>query len=316
MMKNLRRRHFLQLGATSASGIALAGDRPTGGLVTDSAQIDAAVQGFRADAFNMVGVFEADWLLDARFERLLDTMAASPGAFGGVRFFGALSAGQHDRVFPTGGGTTWSRPEGPMDFTLALGALTALTERGLVPFIGLTFFPQAVSPSPTEPPASLTGWQELVRGFLDALAARFGRAAIANWWFEVWNEPNMPNFWRGSFEQYLDLYRATSAAVAGYGIRLGGPAIAYMPDEGPLLMERFLQFLRADPGLLCSFISFHRKGSWTDAEPVPLLQRSIEAAETTARAALRLVPGRCRDLWIINNEPTCWLASTGRMSLE
>jgi xylan 1,4-beta-xylosidase len=261
---------------------------------------------FRSDDFDMVGVFDADWLAEARYGRLLDAMAASPGGFGAVRFFGALNAGSLEQDFPTASGGTWRDPAQPPDFSAALGILQNLVGRGLVPFVNLTFFPPAVSPSPIEPPADFSRWQRLVREFLDAAVARFGAPEVARWWLEVWNEPNMPPFWRGSFDRYLDLYRATVEAVraSGHRVRLGGPAIAWMPpDEGPSLMERFLRFLHDEPGMPCDFLSFHRKGIWVTEEAEPLVSRPLEAAETTAELALRLVPERCaRGLALVNNE--------------
>ena len=167
-------------------------------------------------------------------------MAASPGAFSGVRFFGALNSGERENVFPASSGRVWPDPAAPIDFSVTLEALSALVSRDLVPFVNLSFFPAAVSPSPTQPPDSFERWQTLVGAFLDAVVARFGAEAVADWWFEGWNEPNMRPFWGGSFERYLDLYRATSEAVlrSGHRVRLGGPALAYMPDEGRTLMGR------------------------------------------------------------------------------
>ncbi|MBV9757650.1 MAG: hypothetical protein JO047_11390 [Alphaproteobacteria bacterium] len=258
-----------------------------------------------ADGFGMVGVLDIDWLLDPRFTRLLDTIAASPGAVTAVRFFGALNAGVPEKVFPAErGGGVWLRRDGPIDWSTTLSALDALVSRDLIPFVGLNFFPPAVSESAITPPAKLDDWQRLVRAFLDTISSRFGQDAIARWWFEVWNEPNMPPFWRGSFEQYLALYRATSAAVtdSGHRIRLGGPAVAYVPDQGRPLIERFLQFLREEPQVQCDFVSLHRKGIWVAAETEPVLARPIDAAIATAEAALRIVPERCRGLSIVNNE--------------
>ena len=57
------------------------------------------------------GVFDLDWLLEPRFTRLLDTMAASPGAFRIVRVFGVLNAGEREAVFPTSSGSTWPGPD-------------------------------------------------------------------------------------------------------------------------------------------------------------------------------------------------------------
>ncbi|MBD0273194.1 MAG: hypothetical protein ICV73_14865, partial [Acetobacteraceae bacterium] len=260
---------------------------------------------FRAEDFATVGVFDVDWLLDARYTRLLDTMAASPAAFRAVRVFGVLNSGERENTFPTASGSVWPAPGAPMDFTAALAALDALVSRGLVPFLPLTFFPAAVSPSPIEPPAEDGRWLGLVRAFLDRVVSHFGAEEVGRWWFEAWNEPNMPPFWRGDFDRYLQLYRATAEAVraSGHRVRLGGPVIAWMPGgEGEVLMTRFLEFLRDAPELQCDFLSFHRKGIWTDAEAEPRMERLVDAAAFTAEAALRLVPGRCPGLSIINDE--------------
>jgi hypothetical protein len=313
----LSRRGFLKAGA-AATALAVP-VHPTGAQFRGSqlsiqrvAILDSASSGgagpqppVRPDEFSTVGIFDTDWLLEPRFTRLLDHMAASPNAFRTVRFFGALSSGERESVFPTTTGLVWPAPDRPIDFSITFQALDALTSRGFVPFIALTFFPAAISPSPTQPPPNFSTWRVLVRTFLDRIADRYGASALRDWWFEAWNEPNMPPFWGGTFEQYLDLYRATSEAVleSGHSIRLGGPVIAYTPQDGPHLMERFLAFLAREPDVKCDFISFHRKGIWTTEETEPRVERLVEAAETTAQAVLRLVPDRAvRGLWIVNNE--------------
>ncbi len=285
-------------GAMAAPGCAVV---TRSAVLVHSAQPGAP---FQAEAFSMAGVFDADWLLDARYTRLLDTMAASPGAFGTVRFFGALNAGEREATAPTSSGRVWPSLDAPMDFSIPLAALDALASRGIVPFVGLTFFPRAVSMGPVVPPEGYAAWQRLVRGFLDAVVARFGAAAVARWWFEGWNEPNMPPFWGGSFDQYLDLYRATSEAVvaSGHKIRLGGPALAYLPGQGRPLMERFLEFLHREPRVKCDFVSIHRKGIWGPSEAEPRLDRLEAAARETADALLRLAPERARGMVVVNDE--------------
>ena len=301
---SLHRRALLRAalagGALAVPGCAMAPQGAT--ALTHSAQPGAP---FAVDAFNIAGVFDADWLLDARFTRLLDTMAASPGAFGTVRFFGALNAGERETVAPTSSGRVWPSLDAAMDFALPLAALDALVSRGITPFVALTFFPRAVSAGPvTPPPDGYAAWQRLVRAFLDAAAARFGAGPMGRWWFEAWNEPNMPPFWAGSFDQYLDLYRATSEAVvaSGHAVRLGGPALAYLPGEGAPLMERFLAFLHHEPRVKCDFVSLHRKGIWVASEAEPRLARLEAAARDTANALLRLAPERARGMAVVNNE--------------
>ncbi len=277
----------------------------------------------RTDEFSMVGVFDVDWLADPTFAPLLDNLAASPDAFTAVRFFGALNSGTKEKTTPTESGQRAAGSEQPtQSFVSAFAGLEALTARGLIPFVQLSFFPVSVSPSPVVPPASFDGWRALVRDFLDALVAdpRFGPDAIRTWWFEVWNEPNIPVFWQGTFARYLDCYRATAAAVraSGYPIRLGGPALAWLPatDDaaGAPLMRRFLQFLHDEPDVQCDFLSFHEKGTWdrgSDPTPnleprtsnsEPALSDLVTAAEETARMALEIVPERAANLPIINNE--------------
>jgi hypothetical protein len=270
------------------------------GMARAAATPDAAP--FLADEFAMVGVFGLDWLLDPRFTRLLDTLAASPGGVRAVRVFGALSLGR-DRVAPLHSAGVWDGA-GPPDFSRTLQALETLTSRGLTPFLPLTFFPPRISPTPARPPAVWDGWISLVRAFLDTIVSRFGASEVARWWFEVWNEPNMPPFWTGSFDQYLELYRVTSDAVAasGHPVRLGGPVLAYVPGEGPALMERFLAFLATSPAVRCDFVSLHRKGSWSNEEGEPDLDRLVRAADDTAQAILRLVPGRARGMTVVNDE--------------
>ncbi|MGI8689667.1 MAG: GH39 family glycosyl hydrolase [Thermomicrobiales bacterium] len=273
----------------------------------------------RTDLFGMVGVFDVDWLADPSFTPLLDNLAASPGAFTAVRFFGALNSGTKEKTAPTESRQSVVGSQqsaiGPQSFVPALAGLEALTSRGLIPFVQLSFFPPSISASPTLPPASFDDWQALVRAFLDALVAdpRFGLDAIITWWFEIWNEPNIPVFWQGTFDQYLDLYRATARAVraTGYPIRLGGPALAWLPatDDaaGAPLMRRFLQFLHDEPDVQCDFLSFHEKGTWVNPDQgnvEPVLGDLVTAAEETARMTLTIVPERSTNsfLPIINNE--------------
>jgi xylan 1,4-beta-xylosidase len=193
-------------------------------------------------------------------------MAASPSAFGGVRFFHSLDSGTLANTIdddPLDGGTVWPELDSPPDFSRTFKALEALTTRGLTPFIGLNFFPKAISAHAATPPVSLDTWKSLIRQFLDELVAdhRFGAAAVSTWNFEVWNEPNGEPFWRGSYKsQYFDLYRATSDAVlhSGHTIRLGGPAIVYTASARAN-MKDFLRFLSAEPQVKCDFISLHAR---------------------------------------------------------
>jgi hypothetical protein len=281
-------------------------DEPVVSISVKPAATDS--RDFERRDFGTVGIFDVDWLVQPQFTQLLDNLAASPGAFHGVRFFGAFTAGQREAFIPETGGDVWTRADQPIDFSTTFSALEALTTRGLVPFVVLGFFPSAVSPSPIRPPVAWDRWKALVRTFFRELAAdpRFGPDAISGWWFEAWNEPNEGRFWQGTPDDYLALYQATAEAVeeAGVPIRLGGPAIAYKPeatpDDGPPWMERFLRFIAAHPEVPCDFISLHRKGTVDTSPPDP--RRLAAAASETARQLLAIDARRFAGITIWNNE--------------
>jgi hypothetical protein len=273
----------------------------------------------RSDEFSMVGVFDIDWLTDPRFERLLDNMMASPGAFKRMRVFKCLNSGAQENGFgPTplaSSGIVWPNVAAPMDFSLTVDGLAEITSRRLIPHVVLGFFPSAVSPSPVAPPASYDNWKTLVMGFLNALAARFGPAALGNWWFEVWNEPNNSSYWSGTKADYFNLYDATAEAVgrwqtaSGVKIRLGGPAIIY----DALWIQDFLTHVSGPPIVQCDFISLHQKGNWNPMVVGGVInpgfafnQRDllsvVNAMDTTATAAKNTNAALFQGIPIINDE--------------
>lgn len=110
-----------------------------------------------------------------------------------------------------------------------------LLERGVQPFVELSFMPgKLASASGTfgfyhanvTPPTSLPDWAAFIQQFVRHLIARYGAAEVRQWYFEVWNEPNLIPFWRGTQAQYFELYKATAAAVKGVDptLRVGGPS--------------------------------------------------------------------------------------------
>ncbi len=284
-----------------------------------------------SDEFSMVGIFDVGVLAPQSvsgstiddtdsFGRLLDNMASSPGAFDKVRLFKCLNSGGgvETNIPISSSGTVWPVGNSQPDFTVTLAGLAAVVQRGLIPFIVLGFFPATVSSSPITPPASYADWQTLVQAFLSALAnalatdARFkGAPTLDKWWFEVWNEPNIPDFWTGQQQDYFNLYQATSDAVlqwqtaSGVTIQLGGPAVAWdMPSEnlgfdGPGWMQAFLNFV-ANNKPKCDFVSLHRKGSWSEAASAGTdVDSVVNAADQTATMAKNL---GFQNLSIVNDE--------------
>jgi len=111
----------------------------------------------------------------------------------------------------------------------------ALLKLGLRPFVELNPMPAALA-SGTQtmffykmnvtPPKSYEEWGNLVEAFTKHIVQRYGQEEVRQWYFEVWNEPNLAGFWSGTKEEYWQLYKASAEAVKRVDpkLRVGGPA--------------------------------------------------------------------------------------------
>jgi xylan 1,4-beta-xylosidase len=115
-----------------------------------------------------------------------------------------------------------------------------LLAHGVRPFVEIGFMPTALSSKRgavmafwyhpnVAPPRSWRAWDDLVRHFAAHLVERYGIDEVSQWYFEVWNEPNL-DFWQGRPRQrsYFELYAHTARDLKASGARLrvGGPATA------------------------------------------------------------------------------------------
>ncbi len=114
-----------------------------------------------------------------------------------------------------------------------------LLNRNIRPFVELSFMPRKLASSLTphpfwykplvSPPKNYAHWDELIAEFTRHLIARYGEPEVAQWYFEVWNEPNL-DFWSGDPREstYYQLYDHTARAIKGVSrnLRVGGPSTA------------------------------------------------------------------------------------------
>ncbi len=126
-----------------------------------------------------------------------------------------------------------------LNFTRVDLIYDGLLKNGVRPFVELGFMPeelaktQAVHPfwyhPIVAPPRDPQKWYQLIFLFAQHLVDRYGLAEVSDWYFEVWNEPNI-NFWAGEpqEETYYDLYDLTARALKAVSplLRVGGPATA------------------------------------------------------------------------------------------
>lgn len=113
-----------------------------------------------------------------------------------------------------------------------------LLDIGMKPFIELSFMPGALaSGSKTvfhylgniTPPKSYDEWGGLIEALAGHLVQRYGIEEVRKWFFEVWNEPNLKDFfWAGTMEEYFQLYKSAALAVKKVDSKLavGGPSTA------------------------------------------------------------------------------------------
>jgi len=137
-----------------------------------------------------------------------------------------------------------------------------LLERGVQPFVELSFMPRRLASGSKKfgfyganitPPTSLADWSAFITTFVQHLVDRYGREQVRQWYFEVWNEPDLSVFFTGTQADYFQLYKATAAAVKAVDptLRVGGPSTSAVQ-----WIEPFLAFCAANDCPL-DFVSTH-----------------------------------------------------------
>ncbi|MGW1208035.1 GH39 family glycosyl hydrolase [Streptomyces sp. NPDC002499] len=170
----------------------------------------------------------------------------------------------------------------------------AILAAGMRPFVELGFSPPELARERATvfwwgangaPPTDNEKWAALVRATVEHWVDRYGIDEVRAWYFEVWNEPNLGPFFRGTRGEYFELYRVSAEAVKSVdpGLRVGGPATSnFVPDSRfdgetedvtqhetvltapdldaldwrPVWLEEFLRFC-ADNRLPVDFVSCH-----------------------------------------------------------
>ena len=174
------------------------------------------------------------------------------------------------------------------DFTILDGIFDAYQQAGVRPLVELGFMPKdlaaelpdhhvpyqvrypqnTTSGASNNPPKDYAKWGELVRVVTAHLAQRYGRDSVLQWYFEVWNEPNI-SYWHGTAEDYWRLYDYAVAGVRAAlpGARVGGPASTGPGDPAAYkFLDDFLGHVTAGKSAATGqrvpldFISFHAKG--------------------------------------------------------
>ena len=108
---------------------------------------------------------------------------------------------------------------------------------GMKPFVELSFMPSTLSSggktvfhygANVTPPKDYSEWAKFIARLVTHWIHRYGIDEVGSWFFEVWNEPNLPAFWTGTQADYFKLYQFTALAIKEVDerIQVGGPATA------------------------------------------------------------------------------------------
>ena len=165
-----------------------------------------------------------------------------------------------------------------------------LLTNGVRPFVEISFMPKKLAlrqdvhafwyKQVVSPPKSYVKWDGLITAFARHLVERYGIDEVAQWYFEVWNEPNI-DFWTGKPKQptYFELYDHTARALKAVDARLrvGGPS-----SSSAHWVDDFLAHA-ARAGVAVDFVSSHGYADDTvedlmgTHEAIPMDQRVCRA---------------------------------------
>ncbi|QUQ72476.1 xylan 1,4-beta-xylosidase [Kutzneria sp. CA-103260] len=178
----------------------------------------------------VVGAGRANEGLRADWQQQLST-ARSRGGFKYLRFHGLF----HDDMFVY--------REGEPYFHYVDLLFDAILQAGMRPFVEFGFSPSQLARETSTvfwwgahgaPPTDYAKWAELVRATVDHWVSRYGLAEVREWYFEIWNEPNLAPFFRGTRSEYFSLYQVSVEAIKSVdsALRVGGPATSnFVPDS-------------------------------------------------------------------------------------
>ncbi len=174
------------------------------------------------------------------------------------------------------------------DWTILDRIFDTYRDQGVRPYAQIGFMPKdlSIKPDPYQhqwtprakydeiytgwayPPKDYDKWGELVYEWVRHCIDRYGRHEVEDWYWEVWNEPNI-GYWRGKPEEFHKLHDYAIAAVrrALPTARVGGADTA---GSGGRFTRDFLDhclrgknYATGQTGTPLDFVSFHAKGAPT-----------------------------------------------------
>jgi len=169
-----------------------------------------------------------------------------------------------------------------------------LLAAGVKPFVEISFMPYKLASTISlqsfwyhpnvSPPKDYAMWDDLITKLVRHLVDRYGIDEVSNWYFEVWNEPNL-DFWTGAPRQktYFELYDHTARDIKAVSpkLRVGGPATAQAAWVGDMIQHAEQAQVPLD------FVSTHVYGNDT-ASNVFHIDENIPRDQMVCRAVKKV----------------------------
>jgi xylan 1,4-beta-xylosidase len=273
-----------------ALALAVVAQAPTSTEERVSIRVDATrTIGPMAPIWSFFGYDEPNYTYMKDGRKLLSELASLGPAPVYVRAHNLLTTGDGTPSLKWGSTNAYTedaqgRPR--YDWTTVDRIFDTYVERKMKPLVEIGFMPEALSTHPqpyrhTFPDGSIfTGWsypatdyakwRELIYQWARHTVAKYGRAEVESWYWEVWNEPDI-GYWHGTPEEYQKLYdfAADGLKAALPTARLGGPHVT-SPNSprSQGFLRAFLEhclhgtnFATSKTGSPIDYVGFHAKGA-------------------------------------------------------
>jgi xylan 1,4-beta-xylosidase len=169
-----------------------------------------------------------------------------------------------------------------------------LLASGVRPFVELSFMPRKLAAQQilqpfwykpiVAPPKDWNKWSDLISHFAQHLVDRYGVDEVSQWYFEIWNEPNL-DFWAGDPKEqtYYQLYDVAARAIKSVSprLRVGGPATAQAAWVDRFIRHCFENHVPVD------FVSTHVYGN-DSAKDVFGTDEAIPRTQMVCRAVRKV----------------------------
>ena len=278
------------------------------------------------------------------FQLMREANEKNPGTFNYIRVFNIFTNGEAVTQYGEGceiySEDEMGKPQ--FDWTTCDRVFDVIVSMGFDVIVDFTLMPMELASNKKRiqpwyggnmsPPLSHKKWANLVYETVRHLTQRYGLERVMDWYFEVWNEPDLAwLFWIpdadnsnprlrewGDMDAYNKLYDYTVAAVkqVNPGLQVGGPAVAGSYIEPFLEHLNKKNYRTGKKGTQVDFLSFHSYGSVFEKviSKIDEIHRTAGKIEKKYQQLPYIVsefsPSPYDPPWYVSRYPALWFIAT------